>query len=186
MDEASVGEEAHAARRSLSHLNRAVHHSPGTAEHSLISICAILEVYVDSSLQGLIKASGVAQQRFGQAMLTHLEDQFNQSWTARLRWLASGFGISLAGTEVDGDRATLVEARNAIVHGGGKLTARQTRSVGDALDLQRRLRDRMNAELVGHSLVLNELAIRWSLEVARAYVDALEPLVQRELYSLTD
>lgn len=119
-------------------------------------------------------------------MLTHLEDQFNQSWTARLRWLASGFGISLAGTEVDGDRATLVEARNAIVHGGGKLTARQTRSVGDALDLQRRLRDRMNAELVGHSLVLNELAIRWSLEVARAYVDALEPLVQRELYSLTD
>jgi hypothetical protein len=175
--------DSEVALRSLTSIERAMH-ARGAEDHALISICTVLEVYVDSSLQHLIEASGVGQLKFGRAMIMHLEDQFSQSWTARLRWLSNGFGISIAGSEVDGDRATVIEARNALVHGGGKLTARQSRSATEALDLQRRLRDRMSAELVGHSVVIREPAVKWSLEVARAYIRMLDPLIQQERAAL--
>lgn len=175
-----ANDERKLALLSLSQVERKTHDSPGNGDHALISICTTLEIYVDSALQRLIAASTIEESRFGRALLAHLEDQFGQSWTTRLRWLSNGFEISLAGTEVDGDRATIVEARNAIVHGGGMLTARQTRDVREALDLQRRLRERMGADLNGHSLVIGGRAVRWSLGIARAYIRTLAERVRDE------
>lgn len=178
MADTDAGSNAEVALRSLSEIERRVS-SQGAADHALISICTVLEVFVDSTLLSLIEASGISSSRFGRALLGHLEDQLNQSWTSRLRWLSNGFNVSLAGTEIDGDRGTLVEARNALIHGGGKLTGRQVRNPADALDLQRRLRDRMGAIVVGHSLDIGKPALDWSFEVARRYIRALDATVSR-------
>lgn len=179
MADTDAESNAEAALRSLSELERRVT-SQGAADHALISICTVLEVFVDSTLLSLIEASGVSNTRFGVALLRHLEDQLNQSWTSRLRWLSNGFGVSLAGTEIDSDRGTLVEARNALVHGGGKLTGRQVRNPAEALDLQRRLRDRMGVTVVGHSLDIGKPALDWSFKVARKYIRELDATVTRQ------
>jgi hypothetical protein len=117
--------------------------------HTVIAATTVAETFVDSSLALLIESSGIGKSPFGAALLQTVGDGFFQGWPDRLHWLNKGFGIEVGGTTAGQNLQTLIELRNALIHGGGTLTDRQSRDVPSLLELERRLRRLLHVQVEG-------------------------------------
>ena len=133
----------------------------------------VVEVHVSRIMATLVVLSEVADTRLGAAMLEELSDTLVGTWSARTKWLNSGFDISIAGTETYRDFDRLVEARNAISHGDGQLTDRQTRSLNRLLDLRKALLTKFEITSNGR-LGFSSASASKMLTAIRAFVACLD------------
>lgn len=159
--------------RHLVQLLRATVSGVSPIVYSVVAATTEAESYTDRTLRLLVQNSTISGVRFGTALIEAIEEQFYRSWNDRLNWLSKGFGIDVSGREVHCTR-TLADLRNAIVHGGGKMTSRQRTPVDAQVGLERRFGDifmvRVEAGLLYYG---SETALK-AIEVAREYVVYLD------------
>lgn len=105
----------------------------------MLTVTGMVEAYADGVLGRLIAQSGYDATTFGRAMLAELEDRIYQSWLERHAWLDKGFSVRVTGTPAAEGMQTVVDLRNALVHGNGKLTDRQSRDMAALIALEGRL-----------------------------------------------
>jgi hypothetical protein len=133
-------------------------------EHSVISAVTEAESYTDRVLAALVQASSIRS----------TENQFHRSWTDRLNWLKKReFHIATNVQEVHNLR-TLGDLRNAIVHGGGRMTSQQRSRVERQVGLESRFVSLLDAHAEGGRLYLGSGTAIKSIAVARAYIGYID------------
>ena len=121
----------------------------------LVITCATcVESHFDRVLRSLIAASGVRQNKFSNSLYEFLHDDIFKNWDSRLNWLKNGFSVAIAGDRAIQDFRTVVDLRNAIVHGQGHLTEVQQKSLERLLDLKRNLTRLLNVQFSGHKILI--------------------------------
>lgn len=143
-------------------------------EVSLVALTSIVEAYVDNVLRVLIEESDVARHPFLAAMYSELEDHIFQSWTDRFRWLRDGFRVSISGSIPAQDMHTLVELRNCVVHGNGRLTDRQVRDLPKMIELEHQLSRVLRVTVESRRIHLSEQTFVSAVHVCRSFVVALD------------
>jgi hypothetical protein len=136
----------------------------------IVTVTSAAEAYIDGVLGVLISECDLARHPFIAQMYAHMEDLIFQSWTERFRWLGSGFGVSIKGTAAAQDMQTLVELRNSIVHGGGRLTERQSRNLADLLELERRLRQVLDVSVERRRIRISDSTFDRAIRICRTFV----------------
>ncbi|MEU4686799.1 hypothetical protein [Streptomyces xinghaiensis] len=129
-----------------------------------------MEVHVDRSLEALVADSGLSLSPLGTAFLSRYSDDMSRSWDARYDWLADGFGVTIKGDKFQQDFHTLVEIRNAIVHGSGELTKRQQAGLAKFVQLRKRMESVVNVRVYGTRIVFATDSVARSLNVASDFV----------------
>ncbi len=137
------------------------------------------EAYVDALLRALIAQSGYKDVPFAEAMFADLEDRIFQSWPERHAWLNRGFGISIAAEKAYSDVATLIDLRNALVHGNGRLTERQCRDVNAMVGLEVRLRATYDVRVERRQLFLGPDTGGAAVLAVQAYILKLDAEARR-------
>jgi hypothetical protein len=121
----------------------------------LVTTCATcVESHFDRVLRSLIAASGVRQNKFSNSLYEFLHDDIFKTWDSRLNWLKNGFSVAIAGERTIQDFRTVVDLRNAIVHGQGNLTEVQQKNLQKLLDLKRNLTRLLNVQFSGHKVLI--------------------------------
>lgn len=167
------GRHTNATLQELGELLSATARGAMVPEYSVIAAATRVEGYTDRLLQSMVRASRVDQDPFGRALLSEVRDSMYSSWPERLRWLAT-FGVEVAGTRAWHDMDTLIDLRNALVHGGGQLTARQSRELPKLLALEARLDTTLSVRVEGLRLRLGVETPRLATLVAADFVRALD------------
>ena len=100
------------------------------------------------------------------------------NWANRIDWLARGFGIRVAGGHAWQRFETVVQARNALVHGDGQLSEKQ-RALGlsKLIQLKKRLLDEMDVGWSRGHLTFNAVSARAAHDAARHFVADLDSRV---------
>lgn len=143
----------------------------------VVSAVSIAEALTDSFIDSLAASSPVNDSQFGRQLLARAADSFHQTWPDRNSWLNAGFGVSIAGERAGQEFDLLVEVRNALVHGQGSLTDRQTRRTSEAIALQRRIESVLKAQVAGRRILLGPTAGPLALGITRTFVVALDHAV---------
>ncbi|MDO8308063.1 MAG: hypothetical protein Q7V58_06880 [Actinomycetota bacterium] len=146
----------------------------------VVSSTTIVEVFVGEVLDGLVATSGADSTRLGRALLGATRDDFSRNWPDRLHWLNQGFGIEIGGSSEGQAMLALVELRNAAVHAGGRLTARQLSDPYAAVALGTRLRSVLKVQVEGGELRYLPGAAQAAVTVARRFVEWLNGKVRAE------
>ncbi len=146
----------------------------------VLTVASIAESYVDGALTALIAVSGYDTSAFGRALFAALEDRIYQSWSERHDWLQRGFSVSVAGTAATQDLLTLAELRNAIVHGGGRLTERQSRELGPLIALEERLQKSLQVRTENRYVYLTKETRLRAIKAAREYILQLDAEIRRQ------
>lgn len=175
-----IGSAAEETLRRLGSLMQRASQDAAEARNVVIHVVSVVEPYVDRVLRGLVNASGMRETPLGRAMLAELQGEMVRSWEARLRWLRDGFEIPIAGTKPGQDFQTLLELRNALIHGDGGFTARQSADVPSLLELERRIRDLLNVEATRYGFVFGPKAAERALRIAREFVLAMDSASRAE------
>ena len=144
----------------------------------VVGVATRVEGYVDTVLHRLIERTDYRRQPFLAAMYADLELSIFQSWRDRFRWLANGFGISIAGTAEAQQLQVLIELRNAVVHGGGRLTERQTRDVNELITLEHSARRVFHVDVDRSRLIPSEKTRDATVSVGREFVIAFDTEVR--------
>lgn len=152
-----------------------------TPEWVLVDALTAVEVHVDRSIETLVNHSGISSTRFGSSLLADLGEGMNKSWHARFQWLADGFGVNVKGGKVAQDLNVVIECRNAIVHGSGRLTKRQQSPFVKFTDLRRRLASVLEVEVHGTRLVLSNSSAHRVLAVSRDFVGGFDQELRRRI-----
>ena len=161
-DLCKLTQEAESVLRSLSHLAA---NNPN-ASHFIIASMPPVEVHVSDSLRLLVKETRIGDNLFGQFALDELGDSLTINWPSRIKALSAGFGIELSGTREWQDFDTLIDLRNALIHGDGNLSEKQrVMKLTKILDLKRRWRRTLDAEWSARGVILGSQSVTLSLKV---------------------
>ncbi len=113
------------------------------------SMVTTVEAHVGRVIARLIVLSDVQVDRFGAAMVAHLEDEFVRTWLARTQWLDKGFDVAVRGGTTYQQFNVVIELRNAVVHGDGQLTDLQTKNLNKMLILRKDLWNTLGVDCSG-------------------------------------
>ncbi|MCC9195224.1 hypothetical protein LOC59_16450 [Arthrobacter sp. zg-Y916] len=173
-----VNADVHAITEStLRSLNRIVASDAGNAERAIVAAASLAESLVDQFIALLVAESDIGKIPLGRRLLSKSRDSFNHSWDERNGWLKGGFGVAIAGTNEARRLKTVIEVRNAIIHGDGQLTERQRRNVLGAIDLRREMLDVLASDLQGRRLILSHTSGHKAMYVVAEYALALDHAV---------
>lgn len=141
---------------------------------TIISATTLAEGHADWILRSLLLLSQIDVSPLGAALLSASQDDMFRTWESRLEWLKDGFGIAIAGDRPTQDFMTVVSVRNAIVHGNGRLTNMQARSLDQLVQLRKRLAGSLDIKLSATQLILGEDSAVRALAISREFVIHLD------------
>lgn len=147
------------------------------APHFVTASLTSVEAHVSRMLARLIVLSDAQTITFANAMIAHLEEDFNKSWESRMKWLSDGFGLSFAGGSEYQDLKIVIEARNAVIHGEGQLTDRQTKSLTKLMQMRKRLFDVAEIDCRGVTLRFSPRSVARSQDAIVTFVTAFDAAV---------
>lgn len=125
-----------------------------SAEWVILSCAAAVEGHVSRIIMDLTEVRKKENGKLLAALLKEYRDDMMRTWDSRLKWLADGFDIAVAGDKEMQDYRCVVELRNALMHRGSELTPLQTRNFGHVLDLKRRMSKEIMVQFHGSRIVL--------------------------------
>jgi hypothetical protein len=136
-------------------------------------IGTVVEGHVSRILARLIVLSDVESTPLGSAMLSKQLESMDNTWADRNYWLRNGFALEYTGDAAYQDFDVLVQARNAVVHGDGSPTDRQTRDLKKLAALRRDFQKRLDATLHGR-LSFGPQSSDLAMQIAREFVVAFD------------
>lgn len=143
-----------------------------------MTLASTVESHVNDVISDLVRSSRIDATPFGSALLSHAADDLTANWPKRHAWLGSAFGVAISGTSAANKFDTLVKLRNAIAHGSGGLTAKQTKSLEDRLALEGALGSVLGVVVSGERFHFSGTTRRSAHNVARDYVLEFDALIR--------
>ncbi|PWW24880.1 hypothetical protein JD79_04071 [Geodermatophilus normandii] len=116
-------------------------------------------------------------------MLAKVGDDLQRTWDSRANWLKEGFGLRVKDDPTYGDFNLVVEVRNAVVHGGGRLTDFQMSSIHKTVALRRDLDRRLDIDATAE-LRFGSSSLTRIVEAVRNYVHFFDRHVSNSYPSL--
>jgi hypothetical protein len=144
---------------------------------TIVETVTIVEAHVSRLLQRVFALSGVEQTPVGRLLYQNHRDDIFRSWENRVHWLTRILGLQLAASSSYQQFRTLVELRNALVHGDGTLTEFQSKDMNKALALRRDLASTLAVQVVGTRLLMGDETVKRGIAVARVFVRELDAAV---------
>lgn len=146
--------------------------APDSIEHLTVPhIAAVAEEFAHATLLEASEPLVPQTHAILKQLWRHAETQIEQ-WNSLADAWAKWHGINMK-TEPQYQRLQgVVDARNAIVHGLGRLTRKQTRADGGAA--VRANLARVGITTSGTSLVINDESVKRSVHAARAFIEWLD------------
>lgn len=138
-----------------------------STEWVVVAGATAVEAHFNRVIESLVDISKVRASKFGGALLDELADDIYKSWDSRLKWLNRGFGVAISGDLVMQNYLTLVDLRNALVHGQGELTPLQQRNFLKLLSLKDRLRRTLGVDFRGPVIVMNDSSQAKAVRICR-------------------
>ncbi|MEU0028785.1 hypothetical protein [Streptomyces sp. NPDC006335] len=77
---------------------------------------------MDKVLKHLFDSDEAMTLPLAKKLHAEVEDSIYRSWESRRKWLSSAFGVNIAGDKQSQDFNAVIDLRNCIVHGDGRLT----------------------------------------------------------------
>jgi hypothetical protein len=101
-------------------------------------------------------------------------DEIFKTWDSRLKWLDNGFAVTIAGDRPIQEYRTLVELRNAVVHGQGHLTEYQSRNFQKLLALKQGMSRLLGVQFHGHEVLLPPYIGHKVIQICRSAIVCLD------------
>jgi len=120
----------------------------------IVALVTLAEAHVDRCIDALFAASPVLDLPLGAALFREVKDSIHRTWRSRYEWLSTGFDVKVSGTRPAQDFDTLVELRNTIVHGNGRITDLQSSNANRLASLKAGFRQTLGIESLGRRVVL--------------------------------
>lgn len=136
-------------------------------------IGTVVEGHVSRILARLIVLSDVDSTSLGAALLRENLESMDSTWPNRNRWLGEAFALHYTGGAPYQAFDVLVQARNAIVHGDGAPTDRQTKNLNKLLKLRSDFLNKLEATLRGR-LRFSRGSAELAMKIARDFVAAFD------------
>jgi hypothetical protein len=145
------------------------------SDESLVIACAsAVEAHFDRVLTVLIQRNQCRGDQFFEALLGEVREEIFRTWDSRLSWLKRAFGISIAGDTATQNYRCVIELRNSLIHGEGRLTDFQLRDFGRACALKRQMSLHMGVQFNGRVILLTpDVGIR-AVRLSREMVHHLD------------
>lgn len=174
--DATVTPMAEATIRALHRLDKA-----GAADVAgqIITAASLAEALVGRTIDALVEESGIKSTRLGRRLIEDSADSYHQSWDGRYGILKGAFGVQISGTREAQRLDVVVNVRNALVHGEGQLTSKQTKKLTAALNLRRQVKDVLGSEVQGRKILLSPSAGHCAIGVTSEYVLAFDTVVRQ-------
>lgn len=141
---------------------------------AVLRVTSLVEVYVDDLLDLLATRYLTGESEFERSISELVTAQLHQSWPQRRLWLRQSFGVSLDGAVADQDFSLLIDLRNTIAHGGGRLTFLQRKTLAAQLTMQDQFTKRLAVHCDGVRVVCTEATASLAMRVASDYVRGLD------------
>ncbi len=146
-------------------------------EHIITTVGTIVEMHLSTVLESLIDSSNVRNSDLGAELLRSAETDMNANWKARSRWFKNAFDIRYGGYQAQEHWEVLIDARNAVVHGGGDLSPNQrTMSFVEVQKLKQSISDLLMVKIQDPAIYAPQGA-RLAVDIARAFVQHFDAVV---------
>jgi len=140
----------------------------------VLGCAASMEAYVDTSVENMIRSSGVLTTTPGPALVDELRPDFARTWNRRHYWFRVLTGDGFAGDPHGQSASVVVDLRNALAHGTGGLSPMQVAEGDGGFGLTQRFERQLSVELIGGVLSLQPRTARQATEIARAFLLRLD------------
>ncbi|MGJ0203048.1 hypothetical protein NHL51_02645 [Leucobacter sp. gxy201] len=121
----------------------------------VLSVVPEVESHVDIRLRSFTHRDESAQTRLGQFWIKENLSGLLSTWEGRKRLIKLATSQDFFGDQLSQDFFTLIDLRNAIMHGNGRITPLQAKSVKTYLDLRKRLHSGFNIHTNGMEIVFS-------------------------------
>lgn len=143
-------------------------------DYFIVRTATLVEAHVDRLLDILTASAWAPATAMEDYAVGELRAQMHQSWSARRDWLKQAFSINIAGTAEDNQFRLLVELRNALVHGAGRITDLQSKALPSRLSLEKALISTFKINIVDGAVRASPESSANVLRVARSYLVRLD------------
>lgn len=152
----------------------AVDGSDRLPEDLIVALVTLAEAHIDRSIDELFAASRLLDLPLGAALFREVKDSIHRTWRSRYEWLSNGFGLKISGTLPAQEFDTLVELRNSIVHGNGRITDLQSSTTSKLVSLRASFRQSLGVECFGRRLVLDRGVENTASRIGCRYIAAFD------------
>ncbi|MFI7140835.1 hypothetical protein ACIBQ5_24810 [Streptomyces massasporeus] len=121
----------------------------------------------------------------GRKLHAEVEDSIYRSWESRRKWLSSAFGVNITGDKQTQDFNAVIDLRNCIVHGDGRLTDLQVAKHKDFFRIREQLPRVLGVGLNGRSVILTPETPLKSATVSRDFILHFDHAVLNEFSHLS-
>jgi hypothetical protein len=137
---------------------------------AVVSCATLVEAHVDKAIKSLFAADAAMTLPLARVLHAEVEDSIFRTWESRRKWLSSAFGINVSGERTSQEFDAVIDLRNSIVHGDGRLTDLQLSRLKDLFRLKDQYVRVLSAQVNGRSITLSsEVAVR-AATVSRDFV----------------
>ncbi|PCC43887.1 hypothetical protein CIK65_04645 [Brevibacterium aurantiacum] len=143
-------------------------------EGAIVGAIATVEAYVDATVKRLIDMDSRTRSQLGNYLIDQYISELSRNWKSRHSVLRDGFGVFVESESVAQNLKIVVDVRNALMHGDGKLTDLQSAKWKSVVALRRDMANRLDIELQGRRLVLGEDSVKLACSILIEYVLQLE------------
>jgi len=152
------------------------------SHRTLVAMVAIVEEFVIQRMSSVIDSKSSPSDPIITDALGLSLDRIDQNWAYRVQYAKKWFKLDLAKNDSYLGFQSFVEVRNSIIHGGGRLTRRQTGNDGgrqNALRLKK-----IGIEIHGDQLMIDASAIQHCFDCSRALVSVFDSNTKRHLSTM--
>lgn len=151
--------------------------SDRSPEDLIVALVTLAEAHVDRCIDGLFADSSVLDLPLGVALFREVKDSIHRTWRSRYEWLSNGFDLRISGTRPAQEFDTLVELRNSIVHGNGRITDLQSSTANKLVGLKANLSQTLGVECFGRRLVLGRGVENTASRIGCRFIAAFDALL---------
>ena len=172
-DELHRTELAENALRNLRLLDEEIRANTSSLQPLILGICTQAEVFVDRIIGFLLDASVLWQDPLGSMLLTQVGNDYSKGWSSRNQYLRA-FSLPIAGTAEGQAMATVIDLRNAMAHGDGRITNFQASKLTSQLDLEKRLARQLGVQTIARRTLPGPQTRSLALSITRKYIELLD------------
>ncbi|MGW9589486.1 hypothetical protein ACWHLZ_04115 [Streptomyces chartreusis] len=152
---------------------------------SVVSCATLVEAHVDKVLKHLFDSDEAMRLSLAKKLHAEVEDSIYRSWESRRKWLSSAFGVNITGDKQTQDFNAVIDLRNCIVHGDGRLTDLQVSKHRDFFRIREQLPRVLGVGLNGRAAILTPDTPHKSAAVSRDFILHFDQAVLNEFPNLS-
>jgi hypothetical protein len=145
----------------------------------ILAVIPEVEARVDDIIRDLVTVATADQSAVSSFLLVEHFESYFRTWDSREQLLKGMFSITTKGTPLRDSFRVLVEARNALMHGNGYLTALQTKSLSSLMTTKADMARVLGIQFHGRRLILSQVSTERLGTIACNYLYFIDAVISQ-------